>query len=176
MDGRMDMQTSAPGWCCGDKCPVVGQLGFSVTHQLEQALLLSLPSHPHHSKKDRQTKTFSWVSVIASECVVPSSIRFAHAMAVPFGPPSTQGKVLTPHLLCKPAPKTQQSISQGPFLPGPALCSASAFQSLLPPAAPGTLTRAASTAKEKKKGKKRNQNDSFYALGFCTLWPKEAFL
>lgn len=97
-------------------------------------------------------------------------------MAVPFGPPSTQGKVLTPHLLCKPAPKTQQSISQGPFLPGPALCSASAFQSLLPPAAPGILTRAASTAKEKKKGKKKNQNDSFYALGFCTLWPKEAFL
>lgn len=87
--------------------------------------------------------------------------------------PQPTGRVLAPQLLCKPAPKTQQGISQGPSLPEPAPCSASVFQSLLPPAAPGTLTRAASAAKEEKNGKKPN---SFYALGLGTLWPKEAFL
>lgn len=55
----MDTQTPTPEWCCGDKCPVVGQLGFSATHQLEQALLLSLASQPHHlpiRRKDRQVR------------------------------------------------------------------------------------------------------------------------
>lgn len=69
---------------------------------------------------------------------------------------SPTGRVLAPQLLCQPAPRTQQGISQGPSLPGPAPCSASVFQSLLPPAAPGTLTRAASTAKEEQKGKKKS--------------------
>lgn len=116
------MQTSAPGWCCGDKCPVVGQLGFSVTHQLEQALLLSLPSHPHHSKKDRQTKTFSWVSVIASECVVPSSIRFAHAMGCAFqtSPYTRKGADPTPALQTSPKDSAEH-------LPGSLLTRASSL-------------------------------------------------
>lgn len=155
MNGWMDTQTPAPGWCGGDKCPVLGQQGFSATHQLEQALLPSLPSHPHHRRKGRQIKISSWVPSIGPDCVVPSSTRF------PLCPPPS----LSPQEGCWPH-RTHQGISQGPFLTRASslLCfCVSVF------AASSCSWDSDKSCLNCRRGTERKRKKSFYVHGFGTL-------
>lgn len=170
-DGWMDTQTPAPEWWCGDKCPVVEQLGFSATHQPEQALLLSLASHPHHRRKDRQVKISFWVSSAASECVVPT--RFPHAMAVPSALPHPHRKGAGPTAALQTSPKDPAG-----HLPGSLLTRASSLLCFCV-----SVFAASSCSWDSDKsclncrgGTERQKKKSFYVLGFGTLWPEEAFL
>lgn len=149
-----------PGWCWGNQCPAVGQLGFSATRQLVQALLLFFPSW-----EERQANKNLLLGLKRPLRKPDQSGAWKHQVAPCAGcaflfSPNWWGGCQPHSWVCKLAPdpvRSQQGSSRGSPLPRPALYSASAFLSSLPPAAPGTLIKAASTVKEEQKERKKKK-------------------
>lgn len=148
----------------------VEQLGFSATHQPEQALLLSLASHPHHRRKDRQVKISFWVSSTASECVVPT--RFPHAMAVPSALPQPHRKGAGPTAALPTSPKDPAG-----HLPGSLLTRASSLLCFCV-----SVFAASSCSWDSDKsclncrgGTERQKKKSFYVLGLELFGPRRLF-
>lgn len=133
-----------------------------------------LPSFLPTPREDRQIRDPPGSQNIPSErqlSLASQSIRIPCAGCA-FLPSTNPKGGCQPHSwVCKLTPG--RAPPDGPPLPGTAPCSASAIPSLLPPAAPGTLTRAASTVQKEQKEKKREVD---YALCFGAFWPRKAFL
>lgn len=120
-----------PGWWRGQSASIRGTAG----------VLCYIPAH---------------TSFAALHSFQPPSERKERQVKSPTGSPISTLKPWGRPLRTAPRPRScpacRQAVQpQGSPLPGPALGSASAFLSSPPPAAPGTLIRAASTGRGKQK-------------------------